>query len=97
MIENYDDFKKTIIDFSNWLDSIPPYQYSLYGTILAYLIANFLTTNAQNALGNWFEQVGQILLTISAQAQALPANDDYDKLLKEINQLKIEIEKLKEH
>lgn len=95
MNDNFDDFKTTIQNFSNWLDSIPPYEYSLYGTILAYIIAPLLTTNAQNSLGNWFEQVGQILLTISAQASASPTDDEYNSLLKEVEKLKQEINYLK--
>ncbi len=97
MNDNYNDFKETIICFSNWLNSIPPYEYSLYGTILAYIIAPLLSTNAQNALGNWFEQVGQIILTISAQASATPTSDEYNNLLQEIDNLKEEIKRLKEN
>ena len=93
--DQLDEFKETVKSFSDWLDSIPPYEYSLYATILAYIIAPILSTNAQNAFGNWLEQVGQIILTISAQASATPTSDDYQKLLNDVENLKKEIENLK--
>ncbi len=95
MQNDYEEFKKAVQSFSNWLDSIPPYEYSMYATILAYIIAPMLSTNAQNAFGNWLEQVGQIILTISAQASATPTSDEYTKLLQEVDNLKKEIAKLK--
>lgn len=94
-MQNLDDFKETIKSFSDWLDSIPPYEYSLYATILAYIIAPFLDSGAQNALGNWFEQLGQILLTISAQATASPSNEEYDALQAEVKRLRKEIDDIK--
>ena len=74
-MNNYDDFKCLILDLSNFLNSIPPYLYSLYATIFAYLISSFLDLNAMSAFGNWLEQVGQILLTITAQASATPSEN----------------------
>ncbi len=95
MDQNYNDFKKSIQSFSKWLDSIPPYEYSLYATILGYIIAYFLDTNSQNAFGNWLEQVGQIILTISAQASATPTNDEYNALKQEVINLRKELNELK--
>lgn len=89
------DFKESIQNFSNWLDSIPPYEFSLYATIIAYLIAPYLSIGAQNALGNWFEQLGQILLTISAQASATPSSDEYQSLVNRIKDLENELNELK--
>lgn len=97
MHNHFNDFKNIIQAISAWLDSIPPYEYSLYATIIAYIIASFLNTNAQNAFGNWLEQVGQIILTISAQASATPTSDDYQKLLNDIEILKQEINNLKKN
>lgn len=94
-MNNYDDFKCLILDLSNFLNSIPPYLYSLYATIFAYIISSFLDLNAMNAFGNWLEQVGQILLTIAAQASATPSDEEYNNLVNEVKYLKEEIEKLK--
>ena len=95
MNNNYEEFKEGVKSFSNWLDSIPPYEYSLTGVIIAYIIAPNLTNNAQNAFGNWLELVGQIILTISAQASATPETGQYNRLLADVENLKAEIERLK--
>ena len=95
MDQNLDDFKKSIIDFSNFLDNIPPYEYSLYATIVAYLISPLLSLNSLSALGNWFEQVGQIMLTIAAQASATPSDEEYNALVREVKELRSEVERLK--
>ena len=94
-MNNYDDIKSIISELSNFLNSIPPYLYSLYATFFAYLISSFLDLNAMSALGNWLEQVGQILLTITAQASATPSDEEYNNLENEVKYLKEEIEKLK--
>ncbi len=95
MNQDFDNFKQSIIEFSNFLDNIPPYEYSLYATIIAYIISSLLSLNALNALGNWFEQVGQIMLTIAAQASATPSDEEYNALVQEVKALRIEVERLK--
>ena len=95
MNNNYEEFKEAVKSFSNWLDSIPPYEYSLTGVIIAYIIAPNLTNSAQNAFGNWLELVGQIIVTISAQASATPETGQYNQLLADVENLKAEIERLK--
>lgn len=57
------DFKA----LSNWLNSLNPYQFAISGIIAALLIDSVLTTNQKNSIGNFLEEVGQVLLTISAQ------------------------------
>lgn len=94
-MNNYDDIKCFIIELSNFLNSIPPFLYSLYATFFAYLISSILDLNAISAFGNWLEQVGQILLTIAAQASATPSDEEYNNLVNEVKYLKEEIEKLK--
>ena len=85
MNTEFDELKETITALSKWLDSIPPYEYSLYATIIAYIISSFLNTGALNALGNWFEKLGQIMLTIAAY-EAL--KNEVRKLRREVNELK---------
>ena len=41
-----------------------------------------------NSLGNWFELVGQILLTYSAQGTATPTNEEYNQLVQDVELLK---------
>ncbi len=52
---------------SNWLNSLNPYEFAITGIITALLIAPALTANQQNSIGNFLEEVGQILLVIAAQ------------------------------
>ena len=57
------DFKK----LSDWLNTLNPYEFSLAGVIAAYIIAPTLTPNQKNSIGNFLEEIGQIILTIAAQ------------------------------
>lgn len=95
MNTEFDDLKETINSLSKWLDNIPPYEYSLYATIIAYIISSFLNTGALNALGNWFEQLGQIMLTIAAQQSATPTQSEYEALKAEVRKLRNELNELK--
>lgn len=52
---------------SNFLNTLDPYELSIFGSIAAYVIAPNLNANQQNSIGNFLEQIGQILLTIAAQ------------------------------
>ena len=95
MHDEINNFKNSCISISDILNNIPPYTYSLYATLAAYLISTVLDLNALNALGNWLEQVGQIMLTIAAQASATPSDKEYNALKEEVRKLRCEIEELK--
>ncbi len=53
---------------NDWLYSLNPYEFTLIGNSIAYLIAKTLTINEQNSLGNLFALIGQVLQTINAQS-----------------------------
>ena len=53
------------------LFALSPFEFTLFGNIIAYLIAAGLTNQQQNSLGNLFELIGQVILTI--QAKGSPA------------------------
>ncbi len=53
--------------FSNWLSSMDPYEFTLIATVIGFAISPALTVNQQNSLGNFFELLGQVILTINAQ------------------------------
>lgn len=57
--------------FSNWLFSLNPYEFTAIATILGFIISPTLTLNQQNSLGNFFELLGQVILTINAQGTTL--------------------------
>ena len=52
---------------ARWLNTLDPYEFTIIGVIIAFLIAPTLNPNQQNSIGNFLEVIGQTLLTISAQ------------------------------
>lgn len=57
--------------FSEWLFSLNAYEFTSIGTLIGFAIAPSLTINQQNSLGNFFELLGQVILTINAQKTTL--------------------------
>lgn len=53
--------------FSKWLFSLDSYEFSFIAAVAGFLISPSLTINQQNSLGNFFELLGQVILTINAQ------------------------------
>ncbi len=94
-MNNNNNTKKNLSDFAEWLNSISPLEYVTVGTVIAYLISWELDANSQNSLGNWLEMVGQIMLTFSAQASATPTQEEYQQLLNDVENLKKELNNLK--
>lgn len=70
-----DEFSKFVNQdyksFSEWLFSLNAYEFTLIATIAGFLISPKLTINEQNSLGNFFELLGQVILTINAQGSTL--------------------------
>lgn len=85
--------------FSNWLFSLDPYEFTLLATVMGVIISPSLTVNQQNSLGNFFELLGQVILTINAQnvtiRQAQAINPSIKPTL-ETNSLEEEILKIKQ-
>lgn len=61
-------------NFSDLLLSLSPLELTALGCILGIYIAIPLNRNASNSLGNFFELIGQVMLTYSAQATNLAPN-----------------------
>lgn len=61
---------------SNWISTLNPYEFAFIASLAGFLIAPFLTTNQQNSVGNFFEQIGQTLLTIGSQAVVVQNPDN---------------------
>lgn len=95
------EYEKQIKSFASYLFSLPAFDFTLIATILGYLFSLPLTTDEQNSLGNFFELVGQVLLTFNAQNQTL--QDNYVssinatriELKQQLDELRSEFEKLK--
>lgn len=104
--EQFEKFINQDFDsFSNWLFSLNAYEFSLISTIIGFAISSTLTLNQQNSLGNFFELLGQVILTINAQNNTLqqaktknPNIKPYfetDSLEKEILKIKKEVIQLR--
>lgn len=90
-----------MIDYSRY----SPQQIIVIETIIGILIANRLDVNGQNVVGNVLVDIGQVLLTMAAQQQALQpqgngngnnntggSNDD---LQRQIDELKKQLDDLR--
>lgn len=58
---------ENIRNLSSIILKLSPFEFVTVGTIIGYLLSINLTVTEQNSLGNWFELVGQIILTFNAQ------------------------------
>ena len=53
------------------LQNIDPTTFSFLAVIIGTILIGDLDVNEQNAIGNWFELLGQFMLTNAAQQQVL--------------------------
>ena len=76
--------------FINWLMQLSPLEFTTLAVFTGYIISCNLTVNEQNSIGNWFELLGQIILTFNAQgslSQFSITKDQYNDIIKQINDL----------
>lgn len=59
--------KENLKNLSSLILKLSPFEFVTVGTVIGYLLSINLTVTEQNSLGNWFELVGQIILTFNAQ------------------------------
>lgn len=82
--------------FVDLLLSLNPYELTILAFATAIILAPTITVNQQNALGNFFELIGQTLLNINAQEVNLQPNaPSRQELNDKINRLEKELEFLK--
>lgn len=88
-------------EFADWLFSLSGTDFVIIGTIAALLISNRLTLNQQNSIGNFFDLVGEAILTFNAQEitryerTTNPNNLSIGDLNNKINYLYNELMKIK--
>lgn len=73
---------------ANLISNLTPFEFTTLGVIFGYFLSLSIPITELNSLGNWFELVGQILLTYSAQGTATPTNEQYNQLVKDVEMLK---------
>lgn len=82
--------------FIDLLLSLNEYELTILAVSIGFLLAPCITTNQQNSLGNFFELIGQTLLTINAQAITLQPNaPSREELNEKIKRLERELNNLK--
>ncbi len=81
--------QEEIKNFASWILTLSPFEFTTLATITGYLLSLSLTTAEQNSIGNWFELVGQIILTFNAQTEAStpPSAAQYCNLVKKVQEL----------
>jgi len=93
------------------IEEYTPSELAALATVLGLIIASKFNANQQNVIGNFLEAVGQIILTIAAQAQNIQsqaANQGGDNgksnssansmdLQKQIDELREYIEKFEDN
>lgn len=83
--------------FVDLLLSINEYELAILASAIGLLISPTITINQQNALGNFFELIGQTILTVNAQAVNLQPNAPSRlELSDRLKKLEIELELLKQ-
>lgn len=99
MNNNYDMYEFGDMSCNAFVDlllSINEYELTILACAIGLLIAPTITINQQNSLGNFFELIGQILLTINAQAiNNQPNAPSRQQLNERINRLEREINELR--
>lgn len=86
---------------NNFPPNTDPNTFAFIGAIAGAIISNEFNIYELNSLGNWFELLGQYLLTYVAQAQLIkyrtnPQNYFHDKINNDINHLYKAIKKIEE-
>lgn len=87
-------------NFACLLNSLSSFEFVTIGVLIGYILSLGLNVNEQNSLGNWFELIGQVLLTFNAQEETLMSNtesNNNDELLSKINKLEEKLKQLEKN
>ncbi len=63
------DPRETCEDIPGGFQDLHPQLFVLIGDIIGQIMVGDMPFNVQNSIGNWFELIGQVILTYSAQQQ----------------------------
>ncbi|MBE6124584.1 MAG: hypothetical protein E7184_03555 [Erysipelotrichaceae bacterium] len=91
--DEFQKFINHISSFSDYLFHLSPFQFTMLGIVLGIISCEALTTNQQNSLGNFLEEVGQILLTYNAHAQTTNAFQ-YGTMQDQLNILRTQLNQI---
>lgn len=74
-----------IRDFVEYLTNLTPNEVALIASLSGMFLGQFLSPLQQNVFGNFFELLGQILLSMGAQGEYINATKENDYNPKIIN------------
>lgn len=93
--------KSPLLQLNQLILTLSPYEFTLLSTLLGYIISNGLNSIEVTSLGNFFENLGQTLLTIGSQMAVKSENiitnqnDIVNELKKKISNIEQIITNLK--
>lgn len=89
--------QESIKNLTSLILKFSPFNFVTSATIIGYLLSVNLTVVEQNSLGNWFELVGQIILTFNAQGSINipPSAKDFLNLKKKVEEIEKNLGKTK--
>lgn len=83
--------KTPLVKLSELLLTLNPYEFSTFAFILGIVLSNGLSSNQLNSIGNFYELIGQTILTIQSQAQLQSSNNATPDVTAAIEMLKNKI------
>lgn len=87
---------ESLKNLSSIILKLSPFEFVTVGTLIGYILSVNLTVTEQNSLGNWFELVGQIMLTFNAQGSINipPSPKEFIELKKKVEKIEKNLEKI---
>lgn len=73
-----------LIKLNQLLLSLNPFEFTALSVLLGYIFTDGLNLNQIESLGNFFESIGQTMITIGTQMQSLDdsdSNQDYNQAI----------------
>lgn len=90
--------KNALNELINTFLTLNAFEFSLLAVIIGFIASNKLNSLQQNSVGNFFELIGQVMLTMGAQNQTIGpqpiSQEQYNFALSEIRKKIANIDKI---
>lgn len=71
-----EQYQKDFKEFATFLIGLSPNEFTALACLIGFLLSQNLNAAGQQSAGNFFECIGQVMLTISGQNYAQQVNND---------------------
>lgn len=88
--------KNPITKLNELLSSLGSYEFSTLAFVIGVILSEGLNANQLNSIGNFYELIGQTLLTIQSQVQTNQTPSDYLSINNVIDGLKNKVGNIEE-